>query len=66
MKSGNGLYVLARGLLDSGSQLSLISKDFVGELGLTPFKNKLNIQGISESLTSVISCVFIPITAHKL
>lgn len=61
VKGKNGIFFDAYCLLDSGSQMSLISNEFVKKLELPPFKNKINVLGISENVTRVQSSVYIDI-----
>lgn len=65
VKALNGSYVNARCLLDSGSQMSLISKDFAKKLQLKFIKNHFNIVSVSESMTSVKECVFLNIKSNQ-
>lgn len=48
IKSSNGKYVYARGLVDTGSQISLVTSTLIKKLNLKTFDNSLNIIGISE------------------
>lgn len=47
--------VIGRALLDSGSQINLISESFAAKLMLPKFKSKTKIQGIGSSCISIYS-----------
>nr|CAI5832090.1 unnamed protein product [Callosobruchus analis] len=48
---GDGEAVIVRGLLDSGSQVSLISSTLVNRLRLKTFNSHLNIVGVADNAT---------------
>lgn len=55
--SGKKSYITIRGLLDTGSQISLIKKSTVEKLKLKPFNNFLCVFGISKNNTKIQNSV---------
>lgn len=53
IKHENGNFIIVRGLIDTGSQTSLITSNLVKTLKLSPYNNFLNIMGISKIGTQV-------------
>ncbi|KAF2895972.1 hypothetical protein ILUMI_10203 [Ignelater luminosus] len=53
IKSENGKFIIARGLLDSGSQSSFITYRIIKKLNLKTFDNNLTVMGISENITRI-------------
>lgn len=53
IKTNNGKYIFARGLVDTGSQVSLVKNSLVKRLNVKTFDNILNIIGISENSTKI-------------
>ncbi|KAF2887496.1 hypothetical protein ILUMI_18677, partial [Ignelater luminosus] len=46
-------FIIARGLLDSGSQSSFITHRIIKKLNLKTFDNNLTVMGISENITRI-------------
>lgn len=57
IRTKRGDYITARGLLDTGSQISLVTSRLVSKLNLKTFNNNVNILGISENITNVQKAV---------
>lgn len=63
IKTRDGNLIIARGLLDSGSQSSFITSELVKNLKLTTFKSNLSVGGISSNNTKLKRAVVINISS---
>ncbi|KAJ8979676.1 hypothetical protein NQ317_001076 [Molorchus minor] len=61
LKSADGQEYFVRGLLDSGSQTSLISSDLAKKLKCKTFTNNLNIVGIAKNVTNVQRSAYVEV-----